>query len=88
MTWWLIVFPAGCASELSQSTLPSPGRNHRKPESGFMLVELGVFSCKVPPHDLTNLYKLWKVVHVLDADASHGVRLLVQEELLHDDVVR
>ena len=33
------------------------------------------------------LYKLGEVVHVLDADASHGVRLLVEEELLHYDVV-
>ena len=33
------------------------------------------------------LYKLGEVVHVLDADASHGVCLLVKEELLHYDVV-
>ena len=35
----------------------------------------------------TNLDKLREVVHVLYADAAHGVGLLVQEQLLHNNVV-
>ena len=39
------------------------------------------------PEITESLYKLWEVVHVLDADAPHSVGLLVQEELLHYNII-